>query len=483
MRICFVSAEFYPFAKTGGLGDVSAALTRYLHRRGYEVRAFLPLYAPVLAHAEELTPESALRGVPIPVGAGTASFDVFTSPIPKSDLRIHLIHCDRFYDRPAVYTNDPDEHLRFAFLSRAALECCQRTGWAPDVIHCHDWHSALIPVYLRGPYAWDGLFRKSRTLLTLHNLGYQGVFPASVLQGIGLGEHAHLLDGDDLRGGRIGFLKNGLLHADRINTVSPTYAREIQTEEHGFGLHEVLRSRRDVLTGILNGVDQEEWNPETDSNLANRYSVDTLWRKGSNKRALLAEVGLREDDGVPLVGIVSRLAEQKGFDLLFESLPPLLGRGSLRMVVLGAGEPRYEASFAALEREFAGQVRFHRGHDDRLAHLIEAGADFFLMPSRYEPCGLNQMYSLRYGTVPIVRKTGGLADTVKPFDPATGHGTGIVFEHLTPDGLRWAIDQALGIYHDADAWGRIRRNGMAQDFSWERQGRHYESLYARLLEE
>ena len=367
-------------------------------------------------------------------------------------------------------------------LARTAIESCRRTAWAPDIFHCHDWHPALIPVYLNGPYRSDPLFQRSKTVLTIHNLGYQGVFPARVLRDIGLADHAHLLHGDDLRRGRIGFLKSGILHADAITTVSPTYAREIRTPEYGFGLHEILAARSASLTGILNGVDYDEWSPERDRHIPYRYSAETLHDKESNKRSLLERLGVAEGPEGPLFGIVSRLAYQKGFDLCFDVLPDLLSRPNLRLVVLGAGEARYESFFEALERRFPARVRFHRGHNETLAHWIEAGCDFFLMPSRYEPCGLNQMYSLRYGTIPIVRKTGGLADTVRPFDRVSGTGTGFVFEHFTSDGLRWAMETALSVLEDDRAWEKIRRNAMAEDFSWDRQVHSYEALYRRVLD-
>ena len=480
MKVCLVTSEAHPLAKTGGLGDVSSALARQLHRRGHDVRLFLPLYSSILDQSREMVPVEFLRDVPIAVGGRTVTFTAFTTPLPGSKLSIYLVHCPTLYDRPAIYTGDPDEHLRYAFLSRAAIESCQRMGWGPDIFHCNDWHTALIPLYLKSVYRWDSLFRATRSVLTLHNVGYQGVFPAHVLPDLGLAEHAHLLHQGDLRAGRVGFLKNGILHADALTTVSPTYAREIQTAEHGFGLHPELVSRRRSLVGILNGVDYDEWSPETDPLIPHRYSADRLEDKEKNKRALLEAAGLPYAPSRACLGVISRLTHQKGLDLVIETIPGLLGRLDLSLVALGAGESRAEESFEGLSHAFPENVRFYRGHNHPLAHLVEAGADFFLMPSRYEPCGLNQMYSLRYGTVPVVRKTGGLADTVKLFDPATGDGTGIVFEHFAPDALRWAIELGVSLFRDGEAWTRIRRNGMAQDFSWERQIGQYESLYRRL---
>jgi starch synthase len=278
----------------------------------------------------------------------------------------------------------------------------------------------------------------------------------------------------------VNFLKTGILYADRLSTVSATYAREIQTEDFGMGLQDLLAARADSLDGVVNGVDYGVWSPERDEAIPYRFSADDLEGKARNKRALLDVLRLPYDRDAPVFGIVSRLTGQKGFDLLFQVLPGILAEANVRLCVLGSGEARYEEFFAWLTREFPTKVGYDRAFNDRLAHLIEAGSDLFLMPSRYEPCGLNQMYSLRYGTVPIVRNTGGLADTVEPFDRATGEGTGFVFDHYTPDGLRWAIRAALDVWRDRDAWARLVRNGMSRDFSWEHQSEHYVEIYRRL---
>jgi starch synthase len=482
LKIEFVTAEVAPFAKTGGLADISSSLPRFLKQAGHDVRIVMPLYARVRAQhpALALEPVAGMQGVTVLQGSHRFTFSVFAAPLPGSDLAVHFVDCPELYDRPFMYTNDPDEHLRFLLLSRAAIEIAQRWQWAPDVFHVHDWHAAMLPLYLRTLYAWDRLFERSRTLLTLHNLGHQGLFGADILPDLGLGADAYLLHQDELRAGRIGFLMTGILHAHRLSTVSPTYAREIQTEAYGFGLHHALAGRAADLTGILNGVDYDEWDPSSDRFLAARYSAKSLYRKERNKQALLEAVGLPHTKGVPVIGLVSRLSPQKGIDLLYEPLPELLAERDLRFVALGSGERDYEDFLRALELRFPGRVRFRAGFDERLAHLIEAGSDFFLMPSRYEPCGLNQMYSLRYGTAPVVRRTGGLADTVEPFDPITGEGTGFVFEHFTAQGLRWALGLGLSVHADPAAWRRLQLNGMAQDFSWQVEGPRYVELYESL---
>ena len=478
-RIAFVTSELTPLAKTGGLADVSRALTEYLHGRGHDVRVFLPLYAKIDRSGLDLTPVRFLQRIPVDLGGRTFSFSAYTANLPETSFAIYLIHCPQLYERPALYTNDPDEHLRFLLLQRAAIECCQRMGWSPQIIHCNDWQTGMIPLFLRTLYRWDRLFENTRTVLTIHNIGYQGNFPSGIEEDLAIEERGFLHQ-EDLRRGTISFLKTGILYADSLTTVSPTYAREIQTPEFGMGREEMLRHRADHLIGILNGVDYGEWDPSTDPQSPHKYSADDLSGKAKNKEELLRGLGLPVEWNVPLIGSISRLTEQKGFEVLREPLPQLLRRRNFRFVLLGSGEPSYEEYFHALQRNFPGKVVFHSGFSNRLAHLIEAGADMFLMPSRYEPCGLNQMYSLRYGTVPIVRKTGGLADTVELYDPATGEGTGFVFDHYNTEAVTWAITAALDVYQDHDVWKKLMRNGMAKDYSWRVQGAKYEELYARL---
>ena len=353
-----------------------------------------------------------LQRVGIDLGGRRFVYSIDTATLPGANMPVYLLRCPALYDRPGIYTGGDDEHLRFALLSRAALEMCQRMRFAPDILHCHDWHTSLIPIYLKSLYAWDRLFAETRTVLTIHNIGYQGIFDAGVLAELGLSEARSMLHQDDLDAGRINFLKTGLLYADLLTTVSPTYAREIQGGEYGMGLEGLLRQRGDALVGILNGVDYTQWNPESDPLIPFHYSRRALAGKKKNKRALMKELELGAAAERPLVGMVTRLAAQKGIDLIQQVVPAFLERGAFALAVLGSGEPRYEAFFSGLQERFRDRVCFYRGFNNQLAHWIEAGADMFLMPSRFEPCGLNQMYSLRYGTVPIVRETGGLADSV-----------------------------------------------------------------------
>jgi starch synthase len=480
LRVLIATSEAAPFAKTGGLADVTAALARYLHAAGHDVRLVLPLYRRVRASGVPLEPVPLLQEVPLQCGERRLWWSVWSSPLPKSAARAWFVRCPDLYEREGLYTQDGDEHLRFGFLTRAAIESCQHTRWAPDVIHVHDWHTALAPLYLRSVYSWDKLFEHTRTLLTLHNNAYQGVYPLSALRDLNLENERHLLWQEDVRAGHFSFLKTGITFATALSTVSRTYAREIQGDELGMGLQEPLRKRDDHLFGIVNGVDYDLWNPAVDARIPHRFTPEDLSGKLRMKAALLKRMELPFSERAPVLGVVSRLTGQKGFDLLHDALAVFLQREDLRLVVQGSGEERYERFFEWLAGAFPHKVSYRKAYDEDLAHWIEAGSDLFLMPSRFEPCGLNQMYSLKYGTVPIVRRTGGLADTVQNWNPQTGEGTGFVFDAFDANALSGAIDCALRTWRDPAQWRRLQQNGMAQDFSWEKQVQRYVELYRRL---
>ena len=422
-----------------------------------------------------------LQDVTLELGPHRYRYSVLAGHLPGSTATVYLIDCPVLYSRRALYTNDVDEHLRFLVLTRAAFECCQRMSWSPAIVHCNDWHTGFGPLFLKHVYDWDRLFARTRSVLTIHNIGYQGIFGAQSVADVGLGAKASLLHQDDLRAGLINALKHGILYADAITTVSPTHAREICTDEYGMGLQQDLRRRSASLVGILNGVDYTEWDPRHDRYLPRHFDSRHLEQKAALKRELIAKLGLEIQPETPVLGLVTRMAVQKGIDLMFESLPEVLAWRDMAFVVLGNGEEKYERFFEQLQTDFPGRVHFTRGYNDELSHWIEGASDMFMMPSHYEPCGLNQMYSLRYGTVPIVRKTGGLADSVVSYDPATGEGTGIVFENYDSEALEWALNTALDLYSQPAHWSRLVRNGMAQDFSWERQGAKYVELYESLL--
>jgi starch synthase len=477
MKILMVASEAVPFSKTGGLADVAGALPQALQGLGHEVGVVLPLYRMTkLDHPDTLFP-----GLTIPVGPQT-HFPAVRTAVQKG-VRFYFVDFPPFFDRAALYGTPggdyPDNAERFALFSRAALEIAQ-LHFHPDVLHCHDWQSALVPVLLRSVYGRSAALGRAAVLFTIHNLGYQGLFARDALRQIGLPDSLFTIDGLEFYG-KVNLLKGGLVFSDAINTVSRGYAREIQTEEYGFGLDGLLRHRSLVLSGILNGVDYSHWNPATDRHLAARYGPDDLGGKRECKRDLLAAFGLPEANlNRPVVGIVSRLSAQKGADLIAEVAPELMAL-DLYLVVLGSGDTVYEDLFRGLAARYPDKVGSRIAYDDALAHKIEAGSDIFLMPSRYEPCGLNQIYSLKYGTVPVVRATGGLDDTVEQLDPATGAGTGFKFQDYSGQAMLGAIRAALETYRDAGLWRALMLHGMAQDYSWDASAAQYVRLYEGLL--
>ncbi len=482
LKICLAASEITPLAKTGGLADVAGALTAYLDARGHDVRALVPFHSAISTSGLDITPVDFLQDRHLWLGQNHFRYSIDTVTLPGSTARIYLLRCPALYDRPGVYTSEPDEHLRFIALSRVAIEMCQQMSFAPDIFHCHDWHTALIPLYLKSLYAWDRLFAQTRSVLTIHNIAFQGVFGADIVHDMGLRDHRGSLHQEDLGHDRVNFLKTGVMYADLLTTVSPTYAQEILGPEFGMGLQDLLNQRRDSLIGILNGIDDAEWDPRHDPLIAYSYDARRTSGKRQNKEALLRELGLEPHVELPLIGMVTRLTAQKGLDLVQQVVPELIEHGRFALAVLGSGETRYEQFFHWLQERFPGRVCFWRGFSNRLAHRIEAGSDLFLMPSLFEPCGLNQMYSLRYGTPPIVRRTGGLADSVQLFDPVSGRGTGVVFNDYDAPALRWAIAYGLNLYRDKRTWRRLMQNGMAMDYSWKRQGQIYVDVFRRLVE-
>ncbi len=482
-RVAMLSAEAVPFAKVGGLADVVGALSRSIAELGCSVAVFLPRYAQLT-----LPPGGALELVSkIEVTIRGEDTQALVYALRAPDLPPHLtsyfIANERYFGRPGIY-NDPatgeafaDNAERFAFYSRASLEAMRALAFAPEVIHANDHQAALVPAYLKTLYAEDPFFQMTATVLSIHNLGYQGIYDAASMEIAGFpAPYFYPLSPFEFWG-KMNYLKAGIQFADVITTVSERYAEEIQSgEEFGFGLQGVLNARRADLVGILNGIDVRIWNPRTDRLIAARYDAESLERKGVCKEALLEESGLKSGKDLPLFGIISRLADQKGFDLV-EGAADRLFSLPAQWAILGSGLKRYEELFQSLEKRYPDRLKFHKGFDDPLAHRIEAGSDFFLMPSRYEPSGLNQMMSMRYGTVPVVRWTGGLADTVEPYVPGSENGTGVVFTPYTPEALLQAVNEAMALYASAHALARVRRNGMGRDFSWEASARKYLQLY------
>jgi starch synthase len=483
LSICAIASEVVPLAKSGGLADVASALSRQLTRAGHDVRLFMPFYAQVKRDKLDAVRVESLQGLRVRTGTHEYLVDVWRAHLPGSATPVFLVESDALYARPVLYTADPDEHRRFLVLTRAALECCRRMNFHPHIVHSHDWHTAFAPLWLRSNYKHDAVFAGTKSVMTIHNIGYQGAFGAADVGDLDLGTDAYLLHQDDLEAGHINALKHGILHADAVTTVSPTYAREITTPLYGMGMELALAARGSAVRGILNGVDYEEWDPRADKYLPIHFGPGESPRKADLKRNFLLRQGMEPTRGrVPLFGIVSRLASQKGFDLLTETLPNLLSNNDVRLAVVGTGDARYEKFFTGLATRFRGRAWFFGGYDEALAHWIEGASDAFLMPSQYEPCGLNQMYSLRYGTIPIVRRTGGLADSVTHFDPATGKGTGIVFNDFDATAMQWALDTAMGWYLQPALWEQIVENAMRCDFSWETQSNEYLKLFAELLQ-
>lgn len=476
MKVLFLVSEIYPVIKTGGLGDVAGALPVALGELGVDVRVMLPAYPAVLDAVEDLGEPVSLGD---PLGAGETR--LLLGRLPDSGITAWLVHCPALYDRPAGPYGDaigrdwPDNHLRFALLARAAAtvgEVGALLGWRPDVLHAHDWHSGLAPAYLH--------FRaghRPATVMTIHNLAFQGNFPAAVLGQVGLPPECFSIEGVEFHN-QVSFLKAGIRYSDRVTTVSPTYAREILTPALGCGFDGVLRQRGGEFRGILNGIDYRAWDPATDPLITRTYDAGHLARKDANKRALAERLGLADTPQGPLIGVVSRMTDQKGVDLILGALPSLLAMGA-RLALVGSGDPALEEAFKDAAAANPGRVGVRTGYDEPLAHQIQAGSDMLLVPSRFEPCGLTQLCALRYGTVPVVRRTGGLADTV--IDASRGkEGSGFVFEAATPLALSGAVSRALAVYRKRPAWRALQRRAMEQDFSWSRAAREYLDLYREL---
>lgn len=476
MRILFIASEGLPFSKTGGLADVVEALPKALVALGHEVAVALPRYRGTKASA------LVLPSLTIPI-ANRLRFPSVVDGSQVSGVRYFFVDDPAYFDREGLYGTSsgdyPDNAERYGEFCRAAIELAKHV-WPADVIHCHDWQTGLVPVLLRTSYGDDPAVKNIPVVFTIHNMGYQGLFPREVLERAGI--PAPLYNPGALEFyGSVNFLKGGLVYSDFLTTVSKRYAQEIQTPEYGWGLDGVVRGRADRLVGILNGVDYSTWSPDKDKLIPMKYSAKDMSGKQVCKQALLELFGLApEYANRPLIGIVSRFADQKGFDLIAEKALELM-KEDVSLVVLGSGERKYEELFQALANAFQGRAGVKIAYDNAIAHKIEAGADMFLMPSRYEPCGLNQIYSLKYGTVPIVRATGGLDDTVEPFDLEHGTGTGFKFAEYSGNAMMYAIRQALHHSTDDRIWRRIQLNGMAKDFSWKVPAAEYVRVYEAAL--
>src|SRR5213594_272878 len=486
MRIVFATAEVSPIAKTGGLGDVSGSLPKALVKLGHDVTLFMPLHRQARDWFDKTGAalEEALPMTQIIWANWAAEASYYRAALPGTDIPIYLVANDHFFNREQIYAPRADGYddgiERFTFFSRPVVRGCELLDIAPDVLHAHDWHTALLPVYLHSGLRVSTAFGGTRSVYTIHNLNYQGIGRYSQFAALGL--HSRYWSPDAMEHfGDVNLMKGGIIFADQVTTVSPNYAREIQTSALGAGLDGVLRSLSFKLSGILNGIDVEEWNPESDPNIPSTYSAERMSGKALSKRALLREAKMRYQARTPLICFISRLVEQKGVDLLIPALAPMLDAGA-HAVILGSGESRYEDALSRVEEKYRDRCRAWIGFDSALAHRIYAGADMLLMPSLYEPCGLNQMYALRYGMLPVVRLTGGLVDTVIPFDGTNAdRANGFGFVTPAPYDLFMATWVGMLNYRDSQLWRQLQANGMSTDFSWARSAEEYDLIYRRAL--
>jgi len=482
LRVLFVTPEAVPFAKTGGLADVAGALPKSLRALGCEIKVIMPYYRMV---KDSGLPHQYLgEEIEVPIGYERLKADIYEGRL-NQDIPVYLIGREEFFDRPHLYGTPKGDYFdnaeRFIFFSRAVLNLCQRLGFSPDIIHHHEWQTGLVPAYLQSVYRNDPLFSHTAAVFTIHNIAYQGLFKKEKFSLTGLPAEMYSPEGIEFWE-RINFMKAGIVYADAINTVSKKYSEEIQTAEYGYGLDGILRKRRESLTGILNGVDYEEWSPAHDPHLIARYDLKDISGKRECKKDLLNEFHLPSSlENAPLLGMISRLADQKGFDLLMGILEELFAL-DIGFVLLGTGEQKYHDLFTRVAHTYPQKAGIRIAYDDRLAHKIEAGADFFLMPSKYEPCGLNQIYSLKYGTIPIVRATGGLDDTITHYDPVSKKGNGFKFVRYEAKEFLNTIKGAIRFYSQPEHWKQLLRNAMTADFSWERSAEAYLHLYRKASE-
>ena len=480
LNVMFVSPEAVPFAKTGGLADVAGALPIALSKLGLRVCLLMPLYGIIRQCNFPLT--KVFSDLEVDFNFSPLKFDVYSAEV--DGVIFYFVERDEFFDRRQLYGTPKGDYFdnleRYVFLAKTVKPVCQALNLKPDILHCHDWQSALVPVYLREKWSQEETFAQTASVFTIHNLAYQGLFPKEKYHLLDLDLSLFWMDGLEFYD-KINFMKGGILWSDAITTVSRQYSQEIQTPEYGCGLEGVLHDRANDLTGIVNGIDYCIWNPASDPLIAAQYSPTDLTGKEKNKQALVTEYKLDPKlKSAPLLGMISRLADQKGFDLLAEILPKLM-KENLTLVILGTGEEKYHKLLCEAAEKYQGRLGVKIAFDNKIAHLIEAGADMFLMPSYYEPCGLNQIYSLKYGTIPVVRATGGLVDTIDAVDAKRKTGTGFLFEEYTPEAFLACIQEACQAYQNKPLWKQIIANAMGKDFSWAASAKAYEALYRQTL--
>jgi starch synthase len=476
LKVLLVAVEVVPFAKTGGLADVAGSLPKAMRALGHDIRIAMPRYGRIRPERFNLT--SALDAFPVPMDDRAEPVSLLQTTL-DGGVPVYMVENARYFDRDGIYMY-PDDAERFILFCRGTLEAMKRLGWQPDIIHCHEWHTALIPNWLKTIYARDPFFSNTASVYTIHNLGYQGIFGHRVLEVAGIDEYGYIVHPDtvDLNG-VVDFMARGIYFADAINAVSESYAREILTPEFGERLDPLLRDRRDRLFGIINGIDVDEFNPAADPYLNTPYTIENLEARAADKLALQREAGLREDPQAPIIGFIGRLTDQKGLDLITSVIELAFRHLGAQLVLLGTGEQRYHDYFTDLSNRFPGQAGIFLTFNASITRRIYAGADLFLMPSRFEPCGLGQMAAMRYGSVPVVRAVGGLADTVRDYNPETGEGTGFTFTDYDDMALYTTLVRAIETYRHPSIWRKLQVACMRQDYSWAASARKYVELYAR----
>jgi starch synthase len=485
LKILITSAEVVPFAKAGGLADVAGALPKVLKEFGHDVKVIMPKYGTI--DEEKFGLEPIGKSADIPIGDWTERAEYWTAKIPETDVDVYFVDNERYFDRDGIYSDEKgmgygDNDERFIFFSRAVVEFPKALGWRPDVIHNNDFHTGLVPAYLKTIYSEDEFLRNIPTVFSIHNLGYQGVYDPKGMWLAGFDQSLFYPTSPFEFYGNMNFMKTGIVFSDAINTVSEKYAREIQTEEQGHGLEGVLQSRVNDLYGILNGVDYERWDPETDPLIYENYTFARIGGKRHCKAELKRELNmpLWRRKKFPLIGMIGRLTDQKGFDILTDVIDEFL-QMDLQFVLLGTGEEKYHKMFKEIADKYPKKTGIILDFNNELAHKIEAGSDMFLMPSKYEPCGLNQMYSLKYGTIPIVRATGGLADTIVDYNSDPDYANGFSFKEYTSEALLDAVRRAVELFKNTPDWKVLMERGMNSDFSWKTSAKKYEKLYQKAI--
>lgn len=486
-KVLYLASEVTPFARAGGLGDVTGALPKALKNLNQEIRIIMPKYKFINERKYVLREVIRLREIPVTINGRTEIANVKSAFVPDSKVQVYFVEIADFFSKPGLYndpqTNEPyaDNAVRFAFFAKAAMETLKTLSWQPDVIHCNDWQTAYVPVYLKTVYQGDDFFKGIKTVYTLHNLTNQGSFDKSVAEKIDFDENEVKEDGMFGKDEKLNLTKAAIYFSDFITTVSENYAEEIiNNDEIGYSFGKLLNEKGEKFEGILNGVDYDVWSPDKDKTIPAKYTISDLSGKEENKKALLMRLGLEYVEGEPVLAAASKLTAQKGMDIIYDALPKLMEM-KVKLCILGTGDPQITKELMEAQKKYSGRLSINLTYDENMAHLFEAGADIFLMPSRYEPCGLNQVYSLRYGTIPVVSPIGGLLDTVEDYDPKTKTGSGFVMDNLSSQCLLDSVERAIKLYNEKETWQELQKRIMQEDFSWEISAKRYLDIYNRMV--